>query len=74
MLDKGTVIEAEDLLYIYSEKGELALIKPEAGSFKIISQTKIAKGSEQHWAHLVIKNGTLFVRHGNALMAFNIKK
>lgn len=72
-LDKGTVIEAEDLLYVYTEKGELALLKPEAGGFKIISKTNIKLGSEQHWAHLVIRNATLYVRHGNALMAFDIK-
>ena len=73
MLDKGTVILAENLLYIYTEKGELALVQPDAGNLKLISKTMITKGSDQHWAHLVINNGTLYVRHGNALMAFNIK-
>jgi len=73
-IDKGTVIEADDLLYVYTEKGELALVQPEAGSLKVISKTAIKLGSDQHWAHLVIKNGVLYVRHGNALMAFDIKK
>lgn len=73
-LDKGTIIEAEGLLYVYTEKGQLALLQPLAGGFKIISKTQIKLGSDQHWAHLVIKNGVLYVRHGNALMAFNIKK
>ncbi len=73
-LDKGTIIEADGLLYVYTEKGEVALIEPLAGSFRIISKFQIKMGSEQHWAHLVIKNGILYVRHGNALMAFNIKK
>jgi len=73
-LDKGTIIEAENLFYVYTEKGELALLKPEQGRFSIVSRTKITKGSEQHWAHLVINNGVLYVRHGNALMAFDIKK
>lgn len=74
MLDKGTVIMADNLLYIYTEKGELALVKPEAGSMTLISKTMITKGANEHWAHLVINNGTLYVRHGNALMAFNIKQ
>jgi len=73
-LSKGTIIEADGLLYVYSEKGELALLEPSAGSFKIISKTLIKLGSEQHWAHLVISKGVLYVRHGNALMAFDIKK
>jgi len=73
MLDKGTVIMADKMLYAYTDKGELALIQPEAGSMKLISKMMITKGSNEHWAHLVINNGTLYVRHGNALMAFNIK-
>ena len=73
-LDKGTIIEADGLLYIYTEKGEVALVEPLAGSFKVISKFMIKMGADQHWAHLVIKNGILYVRHGTALMAFNIKK
>jgi len=52
----------------------VALVEPLAGSFKVISKFKIKLGTDQHWAHLVIKNGILYVRHGTALMAFNIKK
>lgn len=73
-LDKGTIIEADGMLYVYTEKGDVALLEPSAGSFKIVSKFRIKQGSEQHWAHLVIKNGILYVRHGNALMAYNIKK
>jgi outer membrane protein assembly factor BamB len=73
-LDKGAVIEADNLLYAYTEKGEIALIEPLAGSFKIISRATIKLGTDQHWAHPVIKNGVLYVRHGTALMAFDIKK
>ncbi len=73
-LDKGVIIEADDLLYVYTEKGEIALLEPLAGSFKIISKALIKLGSEQHWAHPVIKDGVLYIRHGTALMAFNIKK
>lgn len=73
-MDKGDIIEADGLLYVYTEKGEVGLLEPLAGSFKIISKFKITLGSEQHWAHPVIKNGVLYVRHGTALMAFNVKK
>lgn len=73
-IDKGTVIAADGMLYAYTERGELVLIEPLPGSFNIVSQTEIKLGSEQHWAHLVISNGVLYVRHGNALIAFNIRK
>lgn len=72
-IGNGVVIAAEGLLYVYSQRGELALIKPESSAFRVISQTRISAGSGQHWAHPVIDNGRLFVRHGNALIAFKIR-
>lgn len=71
---KGTVIAADGMLYAYSDRGELALLEPQNGSFKLISKVDITLGSEQHWAHLVIHNGILYVRHGEALMAFDVRK
>jgi outer membrane protein assembly factor BamB len=72
-IDAGTVIAADGMLYAYTERGELALLKPDNGKFTVVSQTKVEKGSDQHWAYLVIHNGILYVRHGNALLAYNIK-
>lgn len=72
-LAKGVVIAADGLLYCYSEKGELALVNPDPERLDIISQTKVEFGTEQHWAHPVIDKGILFVRHGNALIAYKIK-
>lgn len=72
-LAKGTVIMADGMLYIYSERGELALVEPSPDGLKIRSQTMVTHGSEQHWAHLVINNGVLYVRRGEALIAYRIK-
>ncbi|TVQ92929.1 MAG: hypothetical protein EA393_02925 [Bacteroidetes bacterium] len=72
-IDVGTVIAADGMLYAYTERGELALLKPDNGRFSVVSQTRIELGSDQHWAHLVIKDGILYVRRGNALMAFDIR-
>jgi outer membrane protein assembly factor BamB len=72
-IDTGTVIAADGLLYAYTERGELALLEPRAGNLRVVSQTRVELGSDQHWAHLVISNGILYVRHGNALMAYDIR-
>ncbi len=69
----GTVIYADGMIYAYTQRGELALLEPLSGSFRVVSQIPVELGSEQHWAHLVINNGILYVRHGNALMAYDIK-
>jgi outer membrane protein assembly factor BamB len=70
---KGNVILADGMLYIYSEKGELALVPATPLGFNVASKAKVNLGSAQHWAHLVINNGRLFVRHGKSLIAYKIK-
>jgi outer membrane protein assembly factor BamB len=68
----GNVIAADGMLYCYSDKGEMALVKATPASFDVISQFKITLGTEQHWAHPVIHKGILYVRHGDTLMAYKI--
>lgn len=69
---KGAIIAANDKLIGYSEKGELFMAEANPSAFKVISKTKVTLGAEQHWAHPVIFNGVLYVRHGNALIAYKI--
>ena len=72
-LGVGTIIAADGMLYCYSEKGEMALVKPNPEKFEIVSKFPITLGTEQHWAHPVIYRGVLYVRHGNTLMAYKVK-
>jgi len=69
---KGAVIAANNKLIGYSEKGELFMANADPSGLKIISKTKVNLGSDQHWAHPVINNGVLYVRHGNVLIAYKI--
>jgi len=70
---KGNIIYADGMLYCYSEKGDLALVEANPSGFKIVSKIKVTAGSETHWAHLVINNGILYLRHGKSLIAYKIK-
>ena len=69
----GAVIACEGMLYCYSDKGEMALVKAVPEKFDVVSKFQITMGTEQHWAHPVIYNGVLYVRHGDTLMAYKIK-
>jgi outer membrane protein assembly factor BamB len=71
-LGKGVTIANDGLLYCYSDKGDFALLKPTENSFEIISRIKITLGADYHWAHPVIKNGILYMRHGNVLIAYSL--
>ena len=69
----GVTIYADGMLYFYSDRGEMALVKPDTEKLNIVSRFRIEKGTGPHWAHPIIYNGVLYVRHGNALMAYRIK-
>lgn len=71
-LGKGVTIANDGLLYCYSDKGEIALVKPSDTKFEIISRMKITLGSGEHWAHPEINNKILYIRHGNALIAYSL--
>jgi outer membrane protein assembly factor BamB len=70
----GAVIADAGMLYCYTQKGEMALVKATPEKFDITGNFPITLGTDQHWAHPVIYKNTLYVRHGNTLMAYNIKK
>jgi outer membrane protein assembly factor BamB len=72
-IGKGCVICADGKLYCYSERGDLVLMKPLLTEFKVLGRTKVNVGSGPHWAHPVIDEGKLYIRHGNALIAYKIK-
>ena len=74
-LGGGSIIYADGLFYCYSENdGEMALVNASSEKFEIISKFPVPFGTDQHWARTVIKDGRLYVRHGNALMVYNIAK
>ena len=70
--NKGNIIFSDGLAYVYSEKGDVGLVKVSPQAFDVISSFKVKLGSGQHWAHLVIKDGRLYVRHGDVLMVYDI--
>ncbi|MCY1722767.1 PQQ-binding-like beta-propeller repeat protein [Prolixibacteraceae bacterium Z1-6] len=70
----GAVIAADNKLYYYNQGGKLLLVSYDAnGKMTQKGQVKITRGTKEHFAHPVIKNGILYQRHGQTLMAFDIK-
>lgn len=69
----GSVIFADNYLYCYTDNGYVNLIKLSGSKMEAVSKFKITKGAHEHFAHPVIANGVLYIRHGNALMAYGIK-
>lgn len=71
---KGNIIYSDGLLYIYEEKrGNIGIVKPDPENFEVISSFRVKHGRGPHWGHPVIKEGVLYIRHGEALMAYDIR-
>ncbi len=71
---KGSIISAEGMLYCYEEKdGNVALVKATPEKFDLISSFKVTGGDGPYWAHPVISNHKLYMRHGDVLNIYDIK-
>ncbi|MBC8004036.1 MAG: PQQ-like beta-propeller repeat protein [Verrucomicrobia bacterium] len=69
----GGLIYADEHLYCYNDNGNVSLISLVSNKPKVVSKFKVTKGTKEHFAHPVIANGVLYIRHGNALMAYKVK-
>ena len=75
-IGKGSVTYADGMLYTLSERGKLALVEASPSAEKLVSSFQVpAEGSKDpFWAHPVVINGVLYVRHGGNLFAYSVKK
>lgn len=72
MLKVGNIIYADGLLYCYGDGGNIGIVDPLTNDFNLISSFEVPYGEKYHWAHLVINDKKLYVRHGTSLMVYDI--
>jgi outer membrane protein assembly factor BamB len=68
----GATILADSLLIAYNQRGQAGLIRPDKNKLELISSFKIQGGTKEHFSHPVYSAGRLYIRHGDALIAFKI--
>lgn len=73
-MNRGAIIAADDRMYVYSENGDVQLIKATGSKMESVGKFKVEVGTREHFAHPVISKGVLYVRHGKILLAYNIKQ
>jgi len=72
--NKGSIVFADGMFYLYEEKrGNVGLLLPDPEKFNLVSSFRITDGSGPHWAHPFIRDGKMFLRHGEVLMVFKIQ-
>ncbi|MDR3252260.1 MAG: PQQ-binding-like beta-propeller repeat protein [Tannerella sp.] len=72
-LAMGNIISNDGMLYCYTEKGDLLLVKATPDKFDVAGKLAVTLGTNQHWAHTVLYKGVMYVRHGDTLMAYKVK-
>ncbi|MBN1782238.1 PQQ-binding-like beta-propeller repeat protein [bacterium] len=71
----ANLLAADGMIYSYEDKnGRVSLLKPDGDHVDIAGSFKVTHGQGPNLAHMAIGHGILFVRHGNALMAYDIKQ
>jgi outer membrane protein assembly factor BamB len=73
-IGSGAIIAADNMLYYYTQKGDMVLVNYNNGKVEKVSSFRIKEGTMQHFSHPVIHKGILYQRHGNVLMAFDIHR
>ena len=69
----GSLTCADGMLYCYAEKeGDVALVKATPEKYEEISRFSLPEGVGMYWAHPVVANKKLFLRHGNVLYCFDV--
>jgi outer membrane protein assembly factor BamB len=72
---KGSVTFAEGQLYFYDEGGKMSLVKAQHGKFEEVSSFEVpAGGKGAYWAHPVVSNGVLYLRHSDKIYAYDVKR
>ena len=70
---KGSVIFADDRLYLFSEQGVVGLAEANPTGYREHGRFQIQKGSLPTWSHPVVANGRLFVRDQDTIYAYNVR-
>ncbi len=68
----GNIIFADGMFYLYGLDGKIALVKAKEDKFELAGSFKVPYGEKQHWAHPVIADKKLYVRHGTSLMVYSL--
>jgi len=70
---KGSVVFADDRLYLYSEQGVVGLAEPNPAGYREHGRFQIQAGSSPTWSHPIVSNGKLFIRDQDNIYAFDVK-
>jgi outer membrane protein assembly factor BamB len=74
-LTTGAAIYADERLYILDERGNVGLVKPNAGGLETVGRFQLfPQRARDAWAHPVLHNGRLYLRYHDSLWCFDVRQ
>jgi outer membrane protein assembly factor BamB len=70
---KGSVIFADDRLYLFSENGVVGLAEANPTGYREHGRFQLKTGSLPTWSHPVVANGKLFLRDQDTIYAYSVR-
>jgi outer membrane protein assembly factor BamB len=71
---KGSVVFADDRLYLYSEQGVVGLAEANPGGYREHGRFQVSAGSLPTWSHPIVANGKLFIREQDNIYAYDVRQ
>jgi outer membrane protein assembly factor BamB len=73
--DSASLVAADEHLYIHYADGTMTLVKASPTSFEEVSHFEVpGSGERPSWSHPVILDGKLYVREGDAILCYDVRK
>ncbi|MEA3461515.1 MAG: PQQ-binding-like beta-propeller repeat protein, partial [Bacteroidota bacterium] len=69
----GSIIFTDNKFIIYGNNGAVNLVNYDQDQLEPAGQFKVREGTGHHFSHPVVADGVMYIRHGDALMAYRIK-
>ena len=69
----GSIVYADSKLFVYGHNGKVQFFSLDGGEPELKSEMRISGGSGQHFSFPVIADGVMYIRRGDALMAYAVK-
>ena len=73
---KGSLTFADNRLYVFSERGDVALVEPSRAGYRQHGRFELRqrdRSGENTWSHPVVANGLLYLRDQDVLVAYDVR-
>lgn len=70
---KGSLVYADGRLYLFSERGDVALAEATPEAYREHGRFSLDIGARPTWSHPVVSNGMLFLRDQDTVYAYDVR-